>query len=199
LLRSKHKIVFGQRLDQGSRVILITKGQQEPLLFLTATLAVFAADSGQCEAQLEGRLSPWRPSLPARSEMSIPLSNERVILCVDDELTGLTARRLLLSIAGYTVLTATTSEAALELFTASHVDLVITDHLLPDQTGAELASEMKRLKPEVRIVLLTGLVDLPPGYEQADLVLTKGLTPQEFLAEIAALVGQKSASKSTGA
>jgi CheY-like chemotaxis protein len=116
------------------------------------------------------------------------VSNTFVILCVDDEPTGLTARRLLLSIAGYTVLTATSCNNALKLFGCNHVELVITDHFLPDSTGAELASEMKRLKPEVPIVVLTGLVDMPPGYEDADLRLTKGITPPEFLSEIAKLL-----------
>jgi CheY-like chemotaxis protein len=116
------------------------------------------------------------------------LSSVPVILCVDVETAGLTARRLLLSTEGYTVLTATSGNAALKLFRCNHVHLVITDHLLADFTGAELASEMKRLKPEVPIVLLTGLIDLPPGYEQADLVLTKGITPPQFLCEIAKLL-----------
>ena len=123
------------------------------------------------------------------------MSNVSVILCVDDETTGLTARRLLLSIAGYTVLTATSCNNALKLFGCNHVDLVITDHLLPDSTGAELASEMKRLKPEVPIVLLTGLVDLPPGYGDVDLLLTKGMTPPEFLADVAKLLAKSPSSE----
>ena len=123
------------------------------------------------------------------------MSNARAILCVDDETTGLAARRLLLSIAGYTVLAATSCDSALKLFACNKVDLVITDHLLPDSTGAGLTSEMKRLKPEVPIVLLTGLVDLPPGYEDADLLLTKGMTPPEFLSEIARLLSQSPSSQ----
>ena len=118
---------------------------------------------------------------------------------MDDEQTGLTARRLLLSIAGYTVLTATSGNAALRLFRCNHVDLVITDHLLPDFPGAELASRMKQLKPEVPVVLLTGLVDPPVGFEHADLLLTKGMTPQEFLAEIAKLVSKGQAAGATSA
>jgi len=125
------------------------------------------------------------------------VSNEQVILCIDDELTGLTARRLLLSIAGYAVLTATSGKYALNLFGCNRIDLVITDHLLPDITGAELTSEMKRLKPEIPIVLLTGLVDLPPGYERADLVISKGITPPEFLAKIAKLLSKERASGQT--
>jgi len=112
-------------------------------------------------------------------------------LCVDDEPVGLTARRLLLSVAGYTVLTAASGKSALGLFGCSQVDLVITDHLLPDLNGADMIAEMKQLKPEVPIVLLTGLVDLPPGAEHADLLLTKGITPSNFLNEIARLLSQE--------
>lgn len=124
------------------------------------------------------------------------MANATLILCVDDDTTGLTARRLLLSIAGYAVLTAPSGTSALRLLACNNVELVITDHLLPDQTGAELVSEMKRIKPEVPVVLLTGLVDPPPGFEQADLFLTKGMTPPEFLAEIAKLLSKDRATGS---
>lgn len=51
-------------------------------------------------------------------------------------------------------------------------------------------SELKGLKPEVPVVLLTGLIDPPPGFEQADLLLTKGMTPPEFLAKIAQVLSK---------
>jgi len=133
--------------------------------------------------------------MPSRvTEKRSSLLNVPVILCIDDEPSGLTARRLLLCAAGYTVLTAASGNGALKLFGCNHVDLVITDHMLPDLTGAQLLSEMKRLKPEVPIVLLTGLVELPTGYEQADLLLTKCKTPPEFLAEIAHLLSKSAPS-----
>ena len=81
-------------------------------------------------------------------------------------------RQILLSIAGYKVLTATSPESAMKLFTLNGVDLVITDQLLSGRSGADLTSEMKRLKPEVPIVLYTGLLE-PPGDTGADLVLTR--------------------------
>ena len=119
------------------------------------------------------------------------MSNVPVILCVDDEPVGLHARSLLLSIAGYTVLTASSGKAALELFRGAHVDLVITDHWLPDITGVELAAEMKQLKPEVPIVLFSGLAELPLEDKHIDLYLTKGLMPPEFLAQVAKLLARK--------
>ena len=116
--------------------------------------------------------------------MSIPT----VILCVDNEPTGLLVRRLLLSIAGYGVLTAANRDAALSTLRRNHVDLVITGHFLPDPAWAQVAVEIKRLKPKIPLVLLTGALELPLGSENADLVLQKGLDPAEFLAAIASLI-----------
>lgn len=110
-----------------------------------------------------------------------------VVLCVDDDPAGLMARRLVLSIAGYDVLTATSGEAALFVLRTSHVDLVITDHFLPGFNGAEILASMKQLKPEILLVLLTATPVLPPGAELADLVLIKGIAPPEFLGAIARL------------
>ena len=123
-------------------------------------------------------------------EKRATLSSPTVILCIDDEPTILTLRQVLLSIAGYKVLTATNGESAMRLFTLNHVDLVITDQLLPGRSGGQVASEMKRLKPEVPIILYIGLLELPPGAEHADLVMVKGMTPPEFLGAIAALVAK---------
>lgn len=98
------------------------------------------------------------------------------------------ARRLILSIAGYDVITAASAEAALRIFSHNPVDLIITDHFLPDLPGTEMAAMMKRLKPQVPIVLLTGSLEPPPGIEHTDLLLVKGMPPPEFLAAVAKLL-----------
>jgi CheY-like chemotaxis protein len=116
------------------------------------------------------------------------LSNTHVILCVDDEASALALRCLVLSTAGYEVLTAVDGAAALELFGCIHVDLVITDHWLPGLTGTQVAAEMKRLRPAIPIVLFSGLVDVPLGSEHADLVITKGMPAVEFLREVGKLL-----------
>jgi CheY-like chemotaxis protein len=118
-----------------------------------------------------------------------------MILCVSADSTGLTVRRLLLSMAGYTVLPATSGAAAMKLLRCNRIDLVVTDDLLPDLTGVELVAAMKRTKPEVSVVLFTGLVEPPSGFDQADLLLTKGMTPQQFLAEIAKLLSNRPAAE----
>ena len=99
-------------------------------------------------------------------------------------------RRILLSIAGYDVLTAGNGDVALRILRRNHVDLVITDCFLPDLPGAQIVSEIRRLKPYVPIVLLTNSVDPPPGTELVDLLLIKCMKPPEFLSEIAKLVAK---------
>ena len=118
--------------------------------------------------------------------------NRLVILCIDDEPNILVLRQMLLSIAGYNVLTATGPETALEIFASNQVDLVITDQLLPGRSGTEIAAEMKRLKPEVPILLFSGMMDLPATMEHVDLVLTKGMTPREFLTRIEEVAARRS-------
>ena len=114
-----------------------------------------------------------------------------VILCVDDDHIALAVRRLLLSTRGYAILTAASANAALDLFNCNNVEVVITDHMLPDGTGAELTRQMKSLKPEVPVVLLTAWTDMPPGYDHADKLLSKGMTPEDFLTEVANLLSIK--------
>jgi DNA-binding NtrC family response regulator len=111
-----------------------------------------------------------------------------VILCVDDDHTALTVRRLLLSTKRYTALTAPSTQAAMRLLNCNHIDLVITDHSLADDTGAQLMSQMKRLQPEVPVVLLTAGANVPPEHDLADRLLSKCMTAEEFLTETASLL-----------
>jgi DNA-binding response OmpR family regulator len=114
-----------------------------------------------------------------------------VLLCIDDSADELKLRTLILANAGYAVLTATTGEAGLHLFTHNHVDLVIIDNVLPDVPGAQLIDEMRRLKAAVPFLMLSGLPDAPDGAERADMFVTKGMSPPDFLATIQELLKGK--------
>ena len=129
-----------------------------------------------------------RVASPTLDGVCVSKESPAVILCVDDDPMGLAARRMLLSIAGYDVLIAITGETALQMFRRQKVDLVIADYFLPDSTGAEITAAMKQLKAEVPVILLTGEMDPPPGSDHADMVLTKGMDPPDFLATVAKLL-----------
>ena len=110
------------------------------------------------------------------------------------------ARSLILSVAGYDVRTASSSEAALNIFRRSSVDLVIADHFLPGLKGTELAGVMKKIKPEALFLLMTATPEPLSDAEQVDLVLVKGMDPEEFLDGVKTLLvrRQRKAAASAG-
>ena len=115
-------------------------------------------------------------------------SRKPTLLCVDDNETALHVRKLVLESAGYRVLVASDSATAMEIFSSSVVDIVVSDHFLQDGTGIELAAAMKKLKPDVPIVIILGLVDAPEGIEHADLFISKADSPPEVLQKISELL-----------
>ena len=111
--------------------------------------------------------------------------SRKLLLCVDDRLTSLQARKLLLEHEGYAVLTATNGMAGLELYVSRSVDLVLLDYNMPGLNGAALAQKMRALKPEVPLVMLSGLFE-PPA-EAAGLIdayISKGQNPRVLLNQI---------------
>ncbi len=87
---------------------------------------------------------------------SIP-ALQTTILCVDREETALYFRRLVLEQHGYRVLTAESAQRALEIFLHQDVDLVISDLQLGRDAGETLSAEIKRLRPSVPVLLLSGI------------------------------------------
>ena len=114
-----------------------------------------------------------------------------LILCIDDAEIALRVRKLLLSSAGYSVLTASSGEEGLELFKQNPIELVIADHFLSDKTGAEIAKEMKEFKPEVPILIVSAASEEPAGLESVDGFLSKGEGPDTLLESIARLLRQR--------
>ncbi len=111
-----------------------------------------------------------------------------LILCIDDSEIGLRVRKVLLASVGYEVLTAITAEDGFELFKNNPIVLVIADYFLGAKSGTEIAREMKRLKPDVPILIVSGDVDEPAGIEFADGFLSKCQPTELFLQTIAQLV-----------
>jgi CheY-like chemotaxis protein len=108
-----------------------------------------------------------------------------VILCVDDEPLGLKIRKKLLERYGYSVLTATSGQDALQVFADNPVRAVVLDYDMPGMDGCQVAAELKRLKPEVKILLLSAYVELPDAaLTSVDRRAVKGTSPTSFLEEL---------------
>jgi CheY-like chemotaxis protein len=113
------------------------------------------------------------------------------ILCVEDECMQLKMHRTLFESAGYRVLEAQSTKQAFEIFTSSHVDAVVTDYWLSDSdgNGTALAEQMKRLRPNTPILMLSGFSALPGENTIVDLWLSKNqIEPQDLVAEVKRLI-----------
>lgn len=119
--------------------------------------------------------------------------DEAKILCLDDEPVGLTIRAAVLRYAGYNVVTALSAEEAFRIFTDEHIDIVISDHLLRGTTGTQVAASMKRIRPDIPILILSGLIDPPEGMEFVDCFLSKMEPPPVLLATVAEMLARREA------
>lgn len=103
------------------------------------------------------------------------------VLCVDDDLSGLVVRALVLEKYGYEVLTATDGEQALKLFRNSKIDAVLIDYYMPMVDGAYVARAMRHLKPQVPIVMISAAYSLPKeALKDSDAFVLKGTSPTEM-------------------
>jgi len=101
-----------------------------------------------------------------------------IILCIDDNAHGLSARRVLLEGLGHKVTVARSGIEGLEAFRNEKVDLVIVDYRMPQMNGAEVVREIKRANPKLPVILLSGYVEtmgLEEKVREADCVLKKGV------------------------
>ncbi|SLM32492.1 putative Related to two-component system sensory/regulatory protein (Ntr family) [Desulfamplus magnetovallimortis] len=97
----------------------------------------------------------------AQNSKDIKKGSER-ILVVDDDETILKMETMFLERIGYNVTNIVGSVRALETFRQNpdNFDLLITDMTMPGMTGVELASEIKKTRPDLPIVICTGYSDL---------------------------------------
>lgn len=83
------------------------------------------------------------------------------ILIVDDKRQRLETLSAVLHQNGYEVLTALNGSDALRLITATHVDLVVLDYYMPIMNGGTVAVEIRRMYPDMPIIIYSGALTLP--------------------------------------
>jgi CheY-like chemotaxis protein len=86
---------------------------------------------------------------------------EETILVVEDTAATAQITRILLESWGYRALEAHTATQALDLFDAHHgeIHLVLTDVMMPQMSGPQLAHELRLRNPRVRVVFMSGYPD----------------------------------------
>src|SRR5689334_4806766 len=113
-----------------------------------------------------------------------------MILCVDDENNALMLRKLVLERAGFSVITANSLAQALEVLSHTPVDLVLSDQLMPNGSGTELAREAKSRHPAIPFAIISGVNELPPDAAYADLFMSKVEGPVAMCEKISALLAR---------
>jgi signal transduction histidine kinase/CheY-like chemotaxis protein len=158
-----------------------TKPGQGTGLGLSSVYGVIEVSRGAIRVESEpGRGSTFRIWLPrvsaapeARDEL-VPVApaaggNETILLAEDEDLVRHIAQRSLTR-AGYRVLAATNGEHALEVLraTSEPVHLLLSDVVMPGLTLEELLAGARALRPELRVLLMSGYTEAAVGRQGVD-------------------------------
>src|SRR5689334_7872276 len=93
--------------------------------------------------------------------MSIPKSDPKTILVIDDHPSVLIVVKAMLEGGLYNVLLANDAESALRLVQTNNltIDLILTDITLPNSSGRDLADRILAVRPGVKVLFMSAFVD----------------------------------------
>ena len=98
------------------------------------------------------------PTSPPEPAVELPRGNGEIVMIVDDERALVALAEEILAELNYEPVGFDSSIAALQAFRAQpqRFDVVLTDETMPDLTGSEFAREIRKLHPEIPIILMSG-------------------------------------------
>ena len=134
---------------------------------------------------------------PARPEpLAVPPLIEATpacrVLVVDDDALVLAGTAAMLEDLGHTTIKEASGARALDVLRSGReVDLVVTDHAMPNMTGAELARRIHQAWPRLPVLLMSGYADLPDEPDPDLPRLSKPFRQDELAAQITKLIGAK--------
>ena len=105
------------------------------------------------------------PDVPTAAPPAEPGSTPTVLVVEDEEAVRRITCRVLERL-GYQVLSAGNGEEALALVGADHqrLDLLLTDLIMPRMSGRDLATQLVRARPELRVLFVSGYTDEAVGH-----------------------------------
>jgi two-component system cell cycle sensor histidine kinase/response regulator CckA len=146
---------------------------------------------------------PQAPEIPERriAEPAIieSLTGQGTVLLVEDEPVVLRLARDLLAENGYRVLAASSGSDALSIARkeTETIHMLITDVVMPEMSGPELADQIRKLRPGMRVLYMSGYTDdemlCRKGLPENSAFLQKPFTPHQFLQKARATLGTKPA------
>jgi hypothetical protein len=109
-----------------------------------------------------------------------PGESSPTILVVDDNCDIRGTVKALLEIEGYAVLIADDADTAMKLYDQAKVALLLTDVVMPKMSGLELADQLLRREPQLRILFMSGSEDVSRGFG----CLAKPFTRAELIGRV---------------
>jgi PAS domain S-box-containing protein len=132
----------------------------------------------------EAAAPPAPAPMPAR-----PAARPAAVLLVDDEDLVRTSTASVLRELGYQVREAASAAEALAVMRAgTPPDVVVTDHMMPGMTGAQLATELRRYSAGLPILMITGFASLTPEQTFGLDVLAKPFSLGDLASRVAGLL-----------
>ncbi|HYU25700.1 MAG TPA: response regulator, partial [Thermoanaerobaculia bacterium] len=141
-------------------------------LGLSTVAAIVRSHGGYVNVYSElGKGSTFKVSIPAQQQADrermgteaaaekLPRGNGELIMVVDDDPTILSITEQTLEAFGYRVITAEDGAQAIGLYALrrGEIAVVMTDMMMPVMDGPALASALRRIDPDVRIIGSSGL------------------------------------------
>lgn len=118
---------------------------------------------------------------------------QATILLIDDNAIQAATRQTILKRAGYFVIPVLMPRRALQQFQEddfpSEINLVITDHLMPGMSGSEFVRELRKLHPDMPVLVVSGMEEAEDEYHDLNISFRlKPLLPDHLLASVSGLL-----------
>ncbi|WP_280177747.1 PAS domain S-box protein [Bosea sp. CS1GBMeth4] len=173
-------MVHGMAEQLGGRLLLDSRPGQGTTVEMWLPVAASAIAAGPARSSVA--------STPLPEAATQPLT----VLAVDDDALVLMNTTALLEDLGHKVIEASSGREALSVLESNgEVDLLITDHAMPQMTGAQLIAEVGERWPALPVILATGYADLPPGAGAGMLRLNKPFWQADLEKAVAAAMARR--------
>jgi PAS domain S-box-containing protein len=153
-------------------------------------------NSGTTFTILLPRIEERPEALESRGDQEFTHGNETILVVEDDP--GLRcAIQEILGTAGYTVLTAENGGEAIRISERheGHIDLLLSDVIMPKIGGVEVASQVSKLRPNTKILLMSGYTGGPcPRTDSGAAIelIPKPWTPEDLSVKIREVLDRRS-------
>jgi YesN/AraC family two-component response regulator len=87
------------------------------------------------------------------------MKNNKIVLCVDDEIQILNSLKRIFRKLPISLITTQFPEKGLEIAKNENIDIAIIDYRMPMINGVDLVSQIKDIKPKITCIILSGYAD----------------------------------------